>query len=245
MPPTKRILVAATALAAAAATAGTAAASISGPCSANIAGAAVADLSGTSAGDAIHVSGNAIVPVTMSSPSAISHLKVVVSMAGFHWTVKDEPASGTSWTRTVNVHDYARWGVGLYQVTGSSASAAGGATCSGTALVRVGGNPLTTVAGIGGLAAALLGALGLLAAVGPLRLRAGIGPVAGFVGGALLGAGVLTLLQQYSLVYPTRGVALTALLAGIVVGAILPVIAHVLATGGVGHTPGGRPVTGH
>ena len=45
----------------------------------------------------------------------------------------------------MNVDDYARWGVGLYQVTGSSTGP--GLSCSGIALVRVEGNPLSTPEG--------------------------------------------------------------------------------------------------
>jgi len=216
--------------------------SITGPCSATIAGANVAELSGTAAGDAIRVQNDAQVPVTMGSSTGISHLKVRISMAGFDWTVKDEPASGSSWARTVDVGAYATWGVGLYQVTGVS-QAAGGTQCSGTALVRVEGNPLTTVAGGVGLALGIVGALGLLASAwrpGGHLTRA---TFTGVVSGLVLAVGVGALLQQFSLVYPTGGIALATLLAGLAAGVLLPGIVQVVSTGHFGSRH--HPAAGH
>lgn len=237
------LLLTVAALASSLAAAGPAAGSIDGPCSATIAGTNVGELSGTAAGDAIRVQHNAQVPVTMGSASGISHLKVVISMAGFDWTVKNEPASGSSWARTVDVGAYAKWGVGLYQVTGVS-QAAGGTQCSGTALVRVEGNPLTSVAGGVGLALGIVGALGLLAAAwrpGGHLTRA---TFTGLVSGLVLAVGVGTLLQQFSLVYPTRGIAVATLLAGLGVGVVLPFVVQTVSTGNFGPRHH-HPAAGH
>ena len=213
-------------------------ASITGPCQASIAGTDVAPLGSASAGDAIKVGKNDVVPVTMSSSGAIAHLKVVISLAGFHFTAKDEPTTGTSWSQSVKVHDYAKWGVGLYQVTGEST---GASSCSGTALVKVGGSPLAMVAGWVGLAAAVLGGLGVLAAGFGGLAHPGRSTFSGLGAGLMLGIGAGVLLQQFSLVYPTRGVAIATLASGAVAGVVLPHLVHLLKGGHFGfhgHEPG-------
>ena len=121
-----------------------AAAEISGPCNATINGQNVKNQGTGAFADPITVANDAIVPVTMSAASQISHLKIQVQFAGFSWTVRDKASHGDSWSSDVKVKNYAKWGVGLYKVVGSS----GGVSCSGSALVKVKGNPLTTVAGI-------------------------------------------------------------------------------------------------
>jgi len=231
-------VLAVTALAAAA----PAAASIAGPCNASVAGVNVANRSGTAAGDAIHVQKNAIVPVTMGWSSGISHLKITVSMAGFHWTVTDQAASGTSWARSVDVGKYAKWGAGLYQVTGVSTGKVAGTQCSGTALVKVGGNPLATTAGVVALVLAVLGAVGLVAVAAIASTHLNRATFSGLGAGLLLALGIGTLLQEYALVYPTRGIALATLCAGGVAGLLLPSVVRAIATG---HTGFHRHATGH
>lgn len=202
--------------------------SINGPCSASIAGASVKDRSGTDPGDAIRVAKDAQVAVQMSAASAISQLKVQISFAGFHWTVKSGSASGTSWSRTLDVGDYAKWGVGLYQVTGVSSGP--GLQCSGTALVRVEGSPLTTPAGGIALGLSILGGLGILGALATaLKAHALSAGLFGSLSGLLLGLGVLTLFQQYAVVFPTRGVAIAAVASGIALGALAPSLARALS----------------
>ena len=139
-----------------------ASADINGTCSATINGVDVKGLSSSDAGDAIVVREHTAVPVTMTSADGITRLRVQIEFAGFRWTVRDEPTSGISWENTVPVDKYARWGVGLYKVVGQSAGPGG--TCSGSALVRVIGNPLTTVVGAAAAGLTALGGLGLAAA---------------------------------------------------------------------------------
>lgn len=226
----------------AAVVASTASATISGPCAANIAGAAVAGRSGTDPGAAIHVKKGGLVAVSMSAASAISTLKIKLAFAGFSWTVKNGSTNGASWRRTLKVNDYATWGVGLYQVSGVSSGPA--VACTGTALVRVEGNPLTTVAGGTALGLSILGALGLLGTGWPLRNRVGIAPVTGLLSGLFLGVGIVTLLQQYSAVYPTRAIAIAGLASGAAVGLLLPAVTHAVSTGHIG--PFHRhPAAGH
>jgi len=139
-----------------------ASADVNGNCSATINGVDVKGLSSSDAGDAIEVKEHTAVPVTMQSAEGITHLRVQIEFAGVPWTVRDEPTSGTSWQNTVPVDKYAKWGVGLYKVIGQSEGPAG--TCSGSALVRVVGNPLTTVVGAAAAGITALGGLGLAAA---------------------------------------------------------------------------------
>lgn len=202
-------------------------AEISGPCSATINGESVADHSTGATGDPIKVKRHSQVPVSMSSAKEISHLRVQIQFAGFGWTVHDEPTTGTSWSKDVNVDKYAKYGVGLYKVSGSSSGS--GLSCSGAALVKVEGNPLATVAGGVALGLTVVGALGLAL----LGFRGGgawplaVGPLLGLIGG--LGFGVL--LQQYALVYPTRAVAIVELAGGVALGLGVPGLRRVLVRG--------------
>jgi hypothetical protein len=206
-----------------------AAANISGPCTASINGVNVAGLGTGAASDAVLVKEKSKATVTMAAASAISHLKIQIEFAGFRWTVKNEPTTGKSWSRAVNVDDYATYGVGLYKVSGASTGA--GLACSGAALVKVEGNPLTTVAGGVGLAATILGALGL--AVSGLFALTGraplLGIVLGTVAGLLAGLGVGVLLQQYAVLYPTRAVAIAELAIGLGLGVTLPALGKLVS----------------
>ena len=299
-----------------------ASADVNGNCSATINGVDVRGLSSSNAGDAIEVKEHTAVPVTMQSADGITRLRVQIEFAGVPWTVRDEPTSGTSWDNSVPIDKYAKYGVGLYKVIGLSEGPGG--TCSGSALVRVVGNPLTTVAGAAAAGITALGGLGLaaagvasalegqaeartaeeritgeierlaqaeeeekrqhemwerywehrqreedayrrwrsglcallvlpallltgaamaagggapLAAEPAVRLpRVGWRPrisVAGIVGGLLAGAGIVVLLQQYAVVYPTRAVAIEGLAGGLALGIIIPSLMRFFAVGRV------------
>lgn len=202
-----------------------ASAAINGPCTAKIAQTNVAPLSATDRADAIAVKQHGVAGVTMSSSKPITHLRVQISLAGLHWTVKNGSSHGTSWSKTVNVGHYARWGVGLYQVTGTSTGP--GVRCSGTALVKVEGNPLGKPAGIVGAAVFLLGIGGVAASsLAAFRGRT-VGPaIRGTISGVGVAFGALVLLQQDGRVYPTGTLVIVSLLIGAVVGAGAPALAH-------------------
>jgi hypothetical protein len=277
-------------------------ADVNGNCSASINGVDVRGLSANNAGDAIDVKEHTAVPVTMQSAAGITHLKIQIEFAGVPWTVRDEPTSGTSWQNTVPVDDYDNYGVGLYKVIGQSEGPAG--KCSGSALVKVAGNPLRTVAGAAAAGLTALGAVGLgvagvasaLGGQGAIRvadeaakggtdagpdlfrtknplqvdpstmrfclpfvlpallltgaaMAAGPGAppapkqgvrlpraawrprisVVGVLGGLLAGAGIVVLLQQYAVVYPTRAVAIEGLVGGLALGLIIPSLMRVFA----------------
>lgn len=192
----------------------TAMARIEGPCTARIGGEDVSARETGPISDAIIVSPARPVSVTMSAARPIQRLKVELEFAGVRWTVHERPSTGTSWASEVPVHDYAAYGVGLYKVVGTSVGQ--GFTCEGAALINVEEDetldPLVTVAGLVGFGLALMGALGILVTasrIGRSRAR----PIMGLFFGATLGLGILTLLQQFSVVYPTIGVT-GGLLAG-------------------------------
>lgn len=202
-----------------------AAADISGPCNASIGGQNVKDRGTGAFSTPITVEKNSIVPVTMSSAGQISHLRIQIEFAGTRWTVRDESTTSNEWSSSVDVKKYAKYGVGLYKVIGSTS---GGVTCSGAALVRVKGNPLSTVAGIVGLVAILAGLGGIGTAVA-LTMRAGTlsfgKTLFGAVFGLIAGLGLALLLQEYGVMYPTLGAAIASVGLGGLFGIGLAVIA--------------------
>jgi hypothetical protein len=227
-----RIPLAAVALVAiAAVVAPSAAAEISGPCTATINGQNVKDQGVGALDKAITVENGAIVPVTMSAGSEISHLKIQIEFAGMRWTVRDKASHGKSWSSDVKVKNYAKYGVGLYKVIGSSS---GGVSCSGSALVKVKGNPLSTIAGIVGLVAALAGIAGVAGALGLAAHAGAMGfgrSLLGLLGGLIGGLGLGVLLQQYALVYPTPAATAVFLGGGALAGVGLTLLGKILGSG--------------
>lgn len=191
-------------------------AEVEGPCQGTIAGENVATRDTGPMGEPIEVREEARVPVTMSSQRPITTLTVEIEFGGLGWTVHDATTEGESWTRTVDVADYSRYGVGLYKIVATSSGQ--GFSCTGAALVEVDGNPLSTIGGLVGLGLAVVGGLGVLLVAfrGP-----GGAPAWGLLFGLLLGAGVGTLLQQYAIVYPTLLVGVIALGGGVALGLLL------------------------
>jgi hypothetical protein len=164
---------------------------------------------------------DAVVPLELQAPGPLTRVKLVLLFAGVSWTVRDKPATTPIYRDTISVKSFARYGVGLYKVTGEGTGA--GFSCSGSALVRVAGSPLASIAGIAALVVAVLGVGGL--AAGVVGGRGGVGPVKSLLTllAGLLGAiGVLVLLQQAAVLYPTRAVAVIGVVAGVAVGVIAP-----------------------
>jgi hypothetical protein len=221
-------------------------ATINGPCSAAINGVDVKSQSSTSASGAIVVAKDATVPVTMSAATPISQLQVKISLLGLGRTVKSGPASGTSWTKTVNVKDYSFWGVGVYKVTGSSTGA--GLACSGTAIVRVEGSPLSTPAGWISLGLTVAGGLGMLGTALTALRGGGMVKAAllGLLSGLVAAFGATVLLQQFSVLFPTGQIAVGMLALGAVLGVGVPFVTHLLGVRGHHGVPkGSTPVAHH
>ncbi len=264
-------------------------ADVSGPCSATLNGTDVAQDSGP-----IDVGSNDIVAVTIGAAAGeVTHLRVQLHYGPVSWTVHNEDTSGQNVSKNVSVEDYARYGVGLYKVT-ATATLKSGESCSGSALVNVSGNPLTTAAGAAAVAGMGLGVAGLaltsaraaakapeerlrkasphgdlqdaadfavracvfavlpailltvLAMVtgggGATPLPPGSAPGArprarwgirlsavGIFAGVLAGAGAIVLLQQYAVAYPSTGIIVAGLAAGLALGILLPSLGWTLA----------------
>ena len=155
---------------------------------------------------AIEVDAGSKAVVDGIDPNGAGTTEIAIEFEPFPpFPVVEEEETDVFWGGTVNVDDYATYGVGLYRVTGSTDN------CDGAGWVRVvGKSPFTTVAGI---VAAILILTGLLASV-PNILRAhsapGVGPVLRAALRAIpLGLGALILAQQFG-VFPITGATIAA-----------------------------------
>jgi hypothetical protein len=215
---------------------------ISGPCSASLAGANVAARGTGATAKPIVVGHDASLPIVMSAAGRLTHVRISLEFAGISWVVEDRTVTTPVYVDTIPVKDYATYGVGLYKVSGTGTGP--GLSCSGSALVRVKGNPLTSIAGIGGVVVTALGATGmLLGAIGPGGAVSPFRVARGSLAGLVAALGVLVLLQETALLYPTLAVAIAALVLGAAAGggvAFLPSLRHAAPTG-TGFT--GRPAT--
>jgi hypothetical protein len=194
-------------------------ATMTGPCRAEIAGQDFAPLFTGPRDDAVPVDRTRLVSVTMAAQRPLNRLKIELEFAGLRIPVHDRPTTGTSWASEVPVEDYGLYGMGLWKVVASSEG--NGFTCEAAALIDVQDDhaldPLATISGLGGLALALIGALGILAVAARIG-KSKAAPISGALLGVLLGIGVCVLLQQFSVLYPTVGVAVALVAAGAAVG---------------------------
>lgn len=131
---------------------------VTGGCSATVNGQD-ADTA-RSARSAIVVDADDTIVVTGQAPGPITGYDIHLTFAG----IRIPAASGTvgsgetSYTRSVDVADYAVYGVGLYRVEGETR----GTVCTGWAYVKVTGRfPLFTVAGAAGAVLTGAGAIGM------------------------------------------------------------------------------------
>jgi hypothetical protein len=145
---------------------GPAGAVVTGDCTATIEGVDIGPLSATDPADAVEVDNDQDITVEASAPGGIDHYKIQLEFAGIRWTVAKGDVANDSWSKVVKVSDYSRYGVGVYSVRGVST---GASSCTGAALVKVSGNPFTTVAGIAGTVLTVAGAAGIASAT--LRAR--------------------------------------------------------------------------
>lgn len=143
----------------------TALASLDGPCDATINGNDVEPLSASDPGDAIEVSESDTIEIDVESSESIRSYRIELEYAGTRWTVASGDADDDGWSREVEIDDYARFGAGLYRVRAVSE---GSEPCTGSVLIDVDGQPLTTPVGLVAAAFALAGV-----ANGVLSLRSG------------------------------------------------------------------------
>lgn len=118
---------------------------------------------------AIEVDVDEIVRVDAVATGELDSYEVRLRMAGLEFqaaqgeVLADESGDRTGFRGDIEVGEYARWGVGLYEVVATTT----GTPCSVTAYIDVvGRSPLLTVGGIAGLLLSLGGLAGLVSAFG-------------------------------------------------------------------------------
>jgi hypothetical protein len=182
-------------------------AQVSGPCTATINGQDVA--TATSPAKAIEVAHDDTIVVSGTDSTGAPYTKIKLRFPPLpDVTVYDEPNDGgETWGGSVDVKDYATWGVGLYQVSGGTDD------CTGKAWIKVTGkSPFTTVASGVGLGLGAVGAVG--AARGLRRAKPGFGSLLRTaLGVAPLGLGAAIVAQQLAIT-PLTGVTVVAYTAG-------------------------------
>jgi hypothetical protein len=141
-----------------------ASAEVNGGCSASMNGVNLAHTP-PNGGPAVTVGKDDVVPFTMSGVGGqkFTELHIYLTFAGVDADIYDAPAGGGTWSHNVDVHSFARFGVGYYRLKGVG-DLAGGGSCDGEALIKVTGDPLGTVAGDAGVGATVAGVLGMLGA---------------------------------------------------------------------------------
>lgn len=133
-------------------------AQVTGGCSSTIDGVDVA--TAHNARDAIAVKASDTVVVSGTAPGPISGYQVYMAFGPTRFQVADDTVTdgSTTWSSTVDVADYAVFGVGLYRIEAETT----GTECTGWAYVKVTDKfPLFTVAGAVGALLTLGGAAGM------------------------------------------------------------------------------------
>ena len=135
-----------------------AAGQVAAPCTATMNGVDANAIS--TPGTALEVPHDGAISIDVASAARItSHAVQLEFIGGIKWTVSEGADNGSSWSDTVAVATYTKYGVGLYRVFGESF---GPGACTGSAFVKVTGkNPLSTAAGAGAAGLTGIGALAM------------------------------------------------------------------------------------
>ena len=120
------------------------------PCSASINGVPVD-------GHTIDVAKDSEATIEVVAPEGPAQNFVYLEFFGKRWEIASPTSDGGEWSETIDVSDYARWGVGLYKVVWESLGEDGGVLCRSSATINVGGFPLATLAGAVGAASLAIG----------------------------------------------------------------------------------------
>jgi hypothetical protein len=170
------------------------------------------------------------------SQADVAGVEIQLELAGVRWTLSTPLIKGRTWVGTVQIQSYSRVGTGLYKVVAKSVGPGG---CTRHAFIRLTGqSPLSTIAGLVGAGAALVGGVLLLLSAllamrrreeltrtlwleGTTRYRPRVSP-AGILGGLFLAGGVVILVQQYAVAYPTLLIAVASAALGILAGMAVP-----------------------
>jgi hypothetical protein len=218
---------------------------VEGPCTVRVVG--VDPNRAATPGRAAPVDAGGVLSAAVTSTGRITAHRVLVEVAGFRFAVTEGSDDASQWQGGADLGSYSRIGVGLFRVVVESDGPGG---CTASAFVRITGrNPLATAAGAGAALSTLLGLVWLWLAIRaarggrepPPEERPGVPEPApgertdrsmwvfGALAGLVLGIGPLLLLQQFALVYPTRILAVVALLAGLDTGLVLPAVLRSMA----------------
>ena len=221
---------------------GPAAAQTTGPCKGTIGGVDANRLSDPDR--ALEVDQLSPLPIIGRSSRPITSHQTELELAGFTWPLSRMRDKGNAFIGFIQFQESTRYTSGIFKVRGRGY---GPGACVVEGFVKlVGREPLTTFAGMAGAGATILGLFALLAlafvspgrqkdalrehvwAEGRARWRPRIAflPVAA---GLLLAGGITVLLQQYSLVYPTRLFTVVVGLAGLLVGVVIASLIRLLA----------------
>jgi hypothetical protein len=205
-------------------------ATVDGPCTAELSGVSVTQGHDTP-GTAVHVDyRDSLSYIGESTTGAdVTGIRLGIEVLGIDIRTTGGTTEGSTWRSATVLSQYAWAGIGLYRVTGATATDAG-RPCNGVVYVCVDGkSPFLTVAG--GTAAGL-GAvsLGMVARGVAKRQQRGRGRMAvGFGAAGLLGGTAAAVLLQHSCMLPLDVPTVAGLMGGGTVGAAL----LGAATGGV------------
>ena len=128
---------------------------------------------------ALRVSKDQNVTVSGTAPTAFLRYEVDLQYAMFTFKVAEGQPRGNTFSDSVKVADYAKYGAGTYKVVANSNMVSvdilhqAGGTCAADAYVFVAEPPLDTLAGIVGAGAAGVGAAGVLAGAGAAGTEGG------------------------------------------------------------------------
>ena len=95
--------------------------------------------------------------IEVVAPKGAAQNFVYLEFFDKRWEVASARSEGGEWSETLDVSDYARWGVGLYKVVWDSRGEDGGVLCRSSATINVDGFPLATVAGAVGAVSIAIG----------------------------------------------------------------------------------------
>jgi hypothetical protein len=208
---------------------GIASAEVDGNCDIFVDETSVAGLDSHDISDAIDIERDDELSLRVVA-AAGAHHRAWLDVPGPRFMIVDEPSDSVEWSDTIALSDYSWAGVGLFRVIWES-EFRDGRGCSAAVLMKVGGNPFTTLPGIvatGSLAAGVVG-LGLTFTIGEgrrwalklvgkakverdeerrrWRIRPSLA-VTGTISGLLSAWGLLTLLQQGGVLWPSVEVVL-------------------------------------
>jgi len=179
---------------------------LAAPANADVTGGCTVTINGIDAktahspGTAIEVNEGDTLKVVGTAPGPITGYNVTMKYGLFGYKAKSGVVTGdeTTWTGTVKIGDYTRFGVGIYRAEGAST----GTVCSGWAYIKVDGPfPLTTAAGAMAGIATIAGVAGMVSAARPPKGGRSPGKgrrVRGSIFGLLAGVGAAVLLQQFA-----------------------------------------------